>query len=491
MDFLDPKKQRKNRMVLMIGYGLMAIIVATGTYLLVQAVNGYGFDRKTGLVIQNGLLFVNSHPEPAQIVLNGEDKGTTDGRFVLREGHYTVELKRDGYRTWKRDFDLDGKSVERLVYPFMFPEKMVSRDAQLYSTAPTMISQSPDRHWILMHHHQNMMSLDITDANAKDNPTQTVTLPDGIFSSLDGTQALAAVEWSTDNRHILLRHTYGESLEYILFDREDPGASQNLTTALGVAYPNLTLRDKKYDQYYSLAADGTLSAVSLKTKTANVVLTGVINFMPYQADTIVYATATGAPDGKVLARIQRGNSVYTLRELPKSDVYMLDMAEFSGHDYVVAGASADSRAYVYMDPIDVLKGSKPDTLSAQAWLKVPSGAAAVSFSGNARFIALQGGSSYAVYDIENNRQFRYDSGHMPDVGAKGVWMDGHRIAVASGGKLFIFDFDGTNTQELVNMIPGTRVYFDRDYTAMLTMSPSTVVSDKPALIRTELLVTKQ
>lgn len=491
MDFLDPKKQRRNRTVLLVGYALMAIIITTGTYLLVQAVNGYGFDRKTGLVIQNGLLFVNAHPEAAEIVLNGEDKGTTDGRFVLREGRYTLELKRDGYRTWKRDFDLDGKSVERLVYPFLFPQQLVSKDVQLYSTAPSMISQSPDRRWIVSHRHENMMSLDVTDANSKDGSTQTVTLPGGIFGSQDGVQALVAVEWSTDNRHLLLKHTAGELVEYLLFDREDPAASQNLTTALGVAYPTLTLRDKKYDQYYSLAVDGTLNAVSLKTKTSNTVLTGVISFTPYQADTILYATATGAPDGKALARIQRGSNAYTLREFPKSDVYLLDMAEFSGHDYVVAGASTDSRAYVYMDPIDILKGSKPDSLSVQAWLKVPAGASAVSFSGNARFIALQGGSSYAVYDIENNRQYRYDSHHATDVGTKGVWMDGHRIAANSGGKLFVFDFDGTNTQELVSMVPGTRAYFDRDYTALLTMSPSTVAPDKPALVRTELLVSKQ
>src|SRR5690606_12414954 len=106
MDFLDPKKKRSHNIRLYIGYGLMAIALTIATLIVVFAAYGYGIDRKTGDVIQNGLLIVDSHPESAHIFINNEDKGTTDSRLVLPANAYTVELRRDGYLPWKLDINL-------------------------------------------------------------------------------------------------------------------------------------------------------------------------------------------------------------------------------------------------------------------------------------------------------------------------------------------------------------------------------------------------
>src|SRR4051812_44689192 len=113
MDFLDPKKKRSNRTKLFIGYGLVAIVIYLATYFLVLATGGYGFDKDRHTIIQNGLVFVSAHPESATMFVNGTDRGGTDGRLVLEEGTYTLELKRSGYRDWKREFALEGGSVER------------------------------------------------------------------------------------------------------------------------------------------------------------------------------------------------------------------------------------------------------------------------------------------------------------------------------------------------------------------------------------------
>ena len=44
-----------------------------------------------------------------------------------------------------------------------------------------------------------------------------------------------------------------------------------------------------------------------------------------------------------------------------------------------------------------------------------------------------------------------------------VWMDGHRLVANSDGRIFVFDFDGANAQNLVSSIPALNAYFDRDY----------------------------
>src|SRR5687768_8210108 len=136
MDFLDPKKKRAHRIRLYIGYSLMAIVLLISTLILVFEANGYDVDRKTGDVIQNGLVFVDAHPAQAKVILNGVEKGQTDMRLVLPTGQYDLELQRNGYRSWKRRFNLEGSTIERLVYPFLFPTKLEPADIQLYASQP-------------------------------------------------------------------------------------------------------------------------------------------------------------------------------------------------------------------------------------------------------------------------------------------------------------------------------------------------------------------
>src|SRR5437868_1052460 len=102
MDFLDPKKKRAHIIRLYVGYFLMAIALGIGTLILMFELFGYDVNHKTGGVIQNGLVFVDAHPESAQIIVNGKPEGQTDARLTLPAGQYSFELKRDGYRNWKR-----------------------------------------------------------------------------------------------------------------------------------------------------------------------------------------------------------------------------------------------------------------------------------------------------------------------------------------------------------------------------------------------------
>jgi hypothetical protein len=492
MDYLNPKKRRAHHIRLFIGYGLMAIALGFGTLILVYASSGYGINRKTGTIIKNGLVFVGAHPEGAKIYINGQDRGDTDGRFVLEEGKYSFTLKRDGYRNWSHDVTVEGRSIERLVYPFIFPSRLLSTDVQLDAATPDMVTQSPDRHWIVSHQAANFSTFEVTDANTDDNATTAIVLPSTIMAARPGEQKLEAVEWSTDNRHVLLKHVYATGVEFIVLDREVPAQSINITQLFsGTAYTQVAFRDKKPDQVYLQRADGLLQIADLGSKAIVTVAARVLSFSPYGNNTLLYITDVDAPGGKVLAKIRQDTTSYTVRTLPKSDIYLLNMAEFDGDQYVAIGTSAESRLYVYLNPLAKLKAQPPQLPPVKILLKIESGAEFATFSTNARFVAVQGGSKFAVYDAETNRQFRYDQKIAVDPGRKATWMDGHRLAlVGNDAKLHIFDFDGTNHQTLVAAMPTFAPFFDRDYTALFTVSPSITVKDKTALVRTELVVKK-
>lgn len=486
MDFLDPKKRRSRNIRLMVGYCLVAIALLLASILLLYASFGYGINRSTGEVIQNGLVFVDAHPEQATMYLNGVNKGGTDGRFVLEAGTYNMELKRDKYRSWKRDFTLDGGNIVRLVYPFLFPETLSSRDILAYNATPDMVSSSPDRKWILSHSPAAMTTFQLTDTSDKALPSTTFTIPAAILGTRTGAQTMKVVEWSTDNRHVLVQYSFDGGFDYLVIDRQSPEQSISVSQTISSPFVSVTLRDKKFDQLYiHQAAGGQLISANTRDKSTAVIAANVLQFWPYKDNTVLYTTADAAATDKAFVKLKEGQTTYNIREVMRGDAYLLNMAEFDGDTYVVSGSVADGKVYVYKNPIDTLKKNTDGPLFQTALLRVDNPTQAI-FSANTRFIAVQGGSTFAVYDFETEQQYKYDTKLPVAAGYKASWMDGHRLMMVSEGKMNVFDFDNLNHQTLVATGPDFVPLFDRDFNQLFTVSPSQADATKLTLLRTDL-----
>ena len=486
MDFLDPQKKRAHKIRLMIGYFLASIALMLASVLLLFASFGYGINRSTGEVVQNGLVFVDAHPEQAHMYLNGQDKGETDGRFVLEAGSYSIELKRDNYRSWKRDFTLDGGGIVRLVYPFLFPEKLDSRDITTFASTPDVATESPDRKWVVLHNPEALSTFQILDTSKDELALTSVTVSDAVFGTHTGAQKLEFVEWSTDNRHVLLKHSFDGGYQYIVFDRQDPQTSYNVSTVFNKSYTTVAFRDKKFDLLYLHdATTGQLLSGKVGDKTTAAVATGVISFWPYKDNTVLYATNTDAPADKTIIKLKDGQVNYTIREVMRSDKFLLNIAEFDGDTFIASGSMADGKLYVYKNPVDFLKKSSTTPLINMVLLKLDNPEYA-SFSANARFLALQSGSKFAVYDFETDKQYKYDTTMPLLPGQKATWMDGHRLMLISDGKMNVFDYDGINKQTLSNANTGFIPLFDRDYNQYFTVGPSVADPAKTGLVRTDI-----
>jgi hypothetical protein len=487
MDFLDPKKKRSHQIRLFIGYGLVAIALTIATLILVFAANGYDIDRDTGTVIQNGLVILDAHPESATILVNGAEKGTTDNRLVLPADKYTIELARKGYLSWKHDINLEGSSIEQLVYPFLYPEKLVTKDIQAYNGQPSLASESPDRHWLVVANPETSGNFFVVDLSTNKHPLLSINLPKDTLTPASGAQSFEAIEWSTDNNHLLLKHAFSGGTEFIMLDRDKPANSVNLNKVFTAqAFTDISLRDKKADQFYlHNQTDGNLFVADSKARTVTLLKAGVVSYKSYEDNTVLYATHPADKDTAEV-RIHQKDQDYAVRTLPKADRYMLDMAKFNGHFYLVTGSKTDGHAYVYKDPFDDLT-HKPARVPQPFRVLITPGGEYVSFSAIARFIALQGGSAFAVYDAETGRLFRYDTKLALPAGQKATWMDGHRLLLNSSNAVQVFDFDGTNMHQLSAESPAYIPFFDRDYTALFTLSPNTDAA-KTNLVRTELKV---
>jgi hypothetical protein len=502
MDFLDPKKRRAYHVRLIIGYVLVAIVIGLATVIIVYGANGYGINTKTGQIVQNGLVFVDSKPGGAEIYLNNADQhATTSARLILPSGNYTLALKKAGYRSWSRQFVLSEQSIARYVYPFLFPVKPVTANLKTYDSVPNLVTQSPDRRWLLVENNTNSAktpTFDEYDTNTLDqaNPdVASVSIPAGILTNYSADSKLTEVEWSTDNVHLILKHDFAGGSEFIIFDRAHPDQSVNLNSLLNITPSQVAMRDKKVDQLYIYnQSDATLQLADIGAKTvAQPMLRHVLAFKPYGKDLVTYVTDNGEPAGKVMAEIWNNGPSYKLNEFDAGTKYLIDAAQFQGHFYYADGSDTSDRVNIYKDPLNSLKDPSVGKALPTIALHDP-GADKLKFSDNARFIGVENGQSFAVYDIETQTSYQYRI--TEQLAGDMDWMDGHRLIGQSEGSTFIMDYDGTNKQTVLPSVLAQGGLFSRDYNHLLSVSQSddgssTVLKDIDMRAGTDLPKSKQ
>ena len=478
MDFLDPNKHRAHTRRLIIGYVLIGLAILLAVTVLLYLT--YGFTLKQGKVIQNGLLFVSSAPSGAKIYLNDKSEGKTGTHMTLEAGSYVLRLSRDGYRDWQRAVTVEGGSIEHIDYPFLVPKNLITTNVAAYSSAPALISQSPDRRWLLVWRPSSLAALDIYDLKDPKKIASSVrhaSLPADLLAKATGAQSLEFVEWADDNIHALVRHTYNKTAEYLLVNRKDLSQSVNLTKALGLK-PTMkpSLRSKKFDQYFVYdAAAKSLSVQTLNKPGRETLLTNVLDYKSYGDNEVLYATP-GADKAHTAIKILDNGHSHTLRSVAASKKYLLELSRYGNAWYAVAGAPSEGRVYVYKNPASTLRDQPNKPLVPMSVLKVAD-ANHVSFSANSQYVAVENGKNFAIYDIEYDKSFAYTADDAPDKPqAFATWMDGNRLQFVSGGKVVIFDYDGTNRQALsvesANFLP----YFDSSYRYLYTIAQTPKVS---------------
>jgi hypothetical protein len=388
--------------------------------------------------------------------------------------------------------------VVRFDYPVLFPTTLTPETVKTYTERPSLLTQSPDRRWLLLQHDSAYNKFDLFDLEVNEEAivSKTITIPETLFTLTSGTHSWKLVEWSSDNRRALVQHvveTGGkQSSEYMIIDRDAPQESINLTKTFG-ADAAITLRDKEYDQYFVYnTKNQKLAVATLEEPALQPLLEGVLSYKTHGRDTILYSTADDAAPGKAAVKLRDDSRTYKIREIAATGAHLLDLARYDRSWYMVAGASKDNRLYVYRNPASSLN-EKPDQPIIPVQVFKVAGAHYVAFSDNARFIMAQGGQNFAVYDAENDNGYAYTIDRPMDPAQKhGRWMDGHRMMFISDSKTFVFDFDNANSEVLSGAHPGYVPYFDRDFRNLFTItsSKSTAVGDTTTryrLDRTSLL----
>ncbi len=488
MEFLDPKAERRHRIRLFIGYGLLAIAVGIGTLILLYYSLGYTLDRE-GEVQQSGIVFVSTRPEGATVTANGvQTSAKTNTKLMLRSGLYQISVSAPGYHQWNHSVDVRGGDLHHFTYPILIPEKMEPTPIVTIGAELEFANVSPNRRWVMSKTPTIKASpelpvqhrLTLYDVRNPEKLVSTeLALPVGIVTEGDAATSWKFVDWAGDNRYSLIEHNYVVAevphKEFILVDRTNSEATRNLTRELKLAPDeSLSLLDRRFDRYYAhLSSTGQLRAIDRNGEVIGEPIVNVLAFDSYGSDSLVYVARpiTGENNSQTVnVMLAQDGKRYVLRNLahvPDYE-YKLAISRYDNRWYV---SVADSKgAYLFRSPF--VSNDEGATSLPRPWryfkLDRPT---ALAFSDNSRYILAESGKNMVVYDAElvTTRRFTVDG--VLDAPQTGVhWMDGYHMSYVSNGKLQIADNDYQNKAELVTALPEYKPFLSSNSKYLFTFS---------------------
>jgi len=465
MDFLDPKNKRSYNIRLFIGFFLSAMVIILGTLILALITAGYTINTKTGKVIQNGLIFVDSTPVSANIYVNNQYTSNTNTRLELRAGSYHISLYAPGYNNWSTNVDLIGGDVEELSYPLLVPTKPLVSTIAKYTAKPQVFTQTPNKHWLLVSSTATANSFDVYDQTNTKTPVTTATVPDSLLVSTAGANSFSVVQWATDNQDVLLEDNYQGAINYIVFNYVTPANSYNVNQTFPVTFSSVKLfNSQPTTPLLFNQATGDLYLGNQSNKTAPLILSDVINYAYYGTNKFLYATADGNSASLTSIMFSNLSKSYLVKNVPQANSYLLNISLYGGDYYYLTGGGG-VYDYIYKNLPDQSRGNNrlPEPFTLMVNDTQPQ---SVSNSTGQRYISLQSGNNFSVYDIETQDHYRFTLSSSLSSPNFATWMDDNRFISFSGSKMIIFGFDGSNIYNLATADNSFNGLFSPNYNAV-------------------------
>lgn len=214
--------KQRTRKILFFILLLVFIVLAP---ILVLYVQGYRFDLANRKLTQTGGLFLKTIPKQAQIYLDGESSKRTDFFFGsalienLLPKKYKISVQKEGFHPWEKDLEVKEREVTEARNIILFPENPYYRS--LAGGIQEFWFSPNQRKVVLKEKEEDSWALKLYDLD-RDLKSHLI-IEDDISLLADSGQAkkgidLFKLEFSEDERDILLEVTTAEQLKYFVID---------------------------------------------------------------------------------------------------------------------------------------------------------------------------------------------------------------------------------------------------------------------------------
>lgn len=437
---------------------LMTAAVVAGVAVLTALTLGYGFDQEDGRLEQGGLLQLNTQPTGATVTINGTKYGSrTPTKLSSRAGEYDVTMARNGYHTWEKTLPIQAGNITWATYPRLIPTSLEPETVTEYpaTAAGGLPSGSSRRYAVLEDASSPVIAVTRIDGDEVD--TERHTLPAESYTAEQaGTSRFTIEEWTGDEKHILMRHVYGEprSEEWLLFNIDKPDESVNITRLLGIGE---TMREPIFtenngSELYALIGDA-VRIIDLDRETlSRPLVQDVATYSMYGDGFVLYAKK--AVEGKqevgyVKEDYDEPRLVRRVENTTEEPAHF-DIGKYYDKYYFLISHGAQATLWSSRSLPD--NSTSELKLTHEQTMELEQPVIAAHMTDNGQFATIQDGTSFATYNLEINQLSETeltldDSSAVQEI----EHLDRYLYWAMNGDTLRTYEFDGANQHNIMQI----------------------------------------
>ncbi len=301
------------------------IVLTVGTIAFFYA-TGYRVNK--GNLSPQGILVINSDPNGAQILINGELKEVSNANLTLPEGDYDIILKKDGFIPWQKRIKVQKEIVTEL-------------DADLFPSAPSLSAITFDGiSNPIISDDGTKIAYNIVNSDPDKNGLwllETVNLPLGFnreprrITDLSLLDPNSTWKFSPDSREILITSKNG----LFLLSTSEFKSQSNLVNIAAQREKVLTAWKQKADELLNSQLQKLPESLSdiFLNKTSN------ISFSPDENKILYEASASATITEGLIKPLPGSSTQKEDRNIQKGKKYVFDVKEDKNFE---VGASNDT-----------------------------------------------------------------------------------------------------------------------------------------------------
>ena len=439
---------------------LMTAAVVAGAAVLTALTLGYGFDQKEGRLEQGGLLQLNTQPTGATVTINGTQYGSrTPTKLSSHAGDYEVTMERKGYHEWKKTLPIQSGNITWATYPRLIPTSLKPETVAEYpATAVGGLPSGSSRRYAVLEDISSPV-VAVTRIDGDEVTTERHTLPPEAFTAQQtetSSSRFSLEEWTGDEKHLLVRHTYGEprAEEWLLFNLSEPEESINITQLLGIGEPMrepIFTEDNGSELYARIGSAVRIIDLDRETLSRPLVQ-DVATYSVYGDGFVLYAKE--AVDGKqevgyVKEDYDEPRLVRTVENTTDEPAHF-DIGKYYDKYYFLISHGTQATLWSSRSVPD--NSTSDLKLTHEQTMELDRPIIAAHMTDNGQFATIQDGASFATYNLEINQLSETKLALGADKSAQEIeHLDRYLYWAMRDDTLRTYEFDGSNQHDIMQI----------------------------------------
>jgi hypothetical protein len=444
---------------------IMWIAVSAGVIVLFALTLGYSFNQKSGHIEQGGILQMSSQPGGATIFLNDQQfSSQTPTKFVAQPGTVSVKMQKSGYHDWQKQVPIQPGNITWAAYPRLIPQKPTPTSAL---TLPSSLSgglSSPGNNYYAFAPKADESQFTIADISSDTVQTKSVTLPSSVVTQPpEGTpQSYEVTLWSGDEKSLLIKHTYGDTAEWIVLPLAEPDKATNLTTFFGLRSSKVVFASSDGRKLFEQDGD-SVRLMNLEDQTVSrPYVSGVSDFRLYDGETVLYSSQPkdGVQQIGYVKKDFKSPIVLVSHTYDGTHLVKFDMSKYYDTYNILVGAGTEAILYTTKSlPTSLAEVNKfsPTRLLS---LISPRPLTSLNLTENGQFATIQDGSSLVTHNLEIKKTTSVVVGSV-DQPQEFKYLDTYLLWGMRAGQLRTVEFDGENQHDIMPVDPRFDVSLSR------------------------------